>query len=106
MVRLKRGDLLSQTSTDYLIGTMESSHTGKQRLRGAVPIGWSFGHKTGTGQDLAGRTAGYNDVGLLIAPDGRSYAIAVMIGDTPKPIADRQALMQSVVASVVANHGS
>ena len=106
LVRLKRGDLLSQTSTDYLIGTMESSHTGKQRLRGAVPMGWSFGHKTGTGQDLAGRTAGYNDVGLLIAPDGRSYAIAVMIGDTPKPIADRQALMQSVVASVVANHGS
>lgn len=84
---------------------MESSHTGKQRLRGAVPAGWTFGHKTGTGQDLAGRTAGYNDVGLLIAPDGRSYAIAVMIGDTPKPIPARQALMQAVVASVVANHG-
>ena len=104
LARLKRGDLLSKSSTDYLIGTMESSHTGKQRLRGAVPMGWSFGHKTGTGQDLGGRTAGYNDVGLLIAPDGRSYAIAVMIGDTPKPIAERQALMQAVVASVVANH--
>ncbi len=104
LARLKRGDLLSKSSTDYLIGTMESSRTGKQRLRGAVPMGWSFGHKTGTGQDLGGRTAGYNDVGLLIAPDGRSYAIAVMIGDTPKPIAERQALMQAVVASVVANH--
>ena len=106
LARLKRGDLLSGSSTDYLIGTMESSHTGKQRLRGAVPTGWSFGHKTGTGQDLAGHTAGYNDVGLLIAPDGRSYAIAVMIGDTPKPIAARQALMQAIVASVVANHAS
>lgn len=104
LARLKRGDLLSKGSTDYLIGTMESSHTGKQRLRGAVPPGWSFGHKTGTGQDLGARTAGYNDVGLLTAPDGRSYAIAVMIGDTPKPIPARQALMQAVVASVVANH--
>lgn len=105
LARLKRGDLLSQASSDYLIGTMESSRTGKQRMRGAVPPGWSFGHKTGTGQDLGGRTAGYNDVGLLIAPDGKSYAIAVMIGDTPKSIPARQALMQAVVASVVANHG-
>ncbi|MFA6124844.1 MAG: serine hydrolase [Sphingomonas sp.] len=102
---LKRGDLLSRSSTEYLLATMESSRTGKQRLRGAVPLGWTFGHKTGTGQDLAGRTAGYNDVGVLIAPDGRSYAIAVMIGDTPKPIPARQALMQAVVASVVENHG-
>ena len=105
LARLKRGDLLSRMSSEYLIGTMESSHTGKQRMRGAVPPGWSFGHKTGTGQDLGKRTAGYNDVGLLIAPDGKSYAIAVMIGDTPKSIPERQALMQAVVASVVANHG-
>lgn len=106
LAKLKRGELLSRNSTDYLIGTMESSKTGKQRLRGAVPAGWSFGHKTGTGQDLAGRTAGYNDVGVLIAPDGRSYSLAVMIGDTPRPIAERQAVMQAVVASVVMNHGA
>ena len=106
LAKLKRGELLSRSSTEYLIGTMESSRTGKQRLRGAVPPGWSFGHKTGTGQDLAGRTAGYNDVGVLIAPDGRSYSLAVMIGDTPRPIPERQALMQAVVAAVVMNHGA
>lgn len=105
LARLKRGELLSPASTRYLIGTMEASRTGRMRLRGAVPAGWSFGHKTGTGQDLERHTAGYNDVGLLLAPDGRSYAIAVMIGDTDKPIAARQALMQQVVASVIAAHG-
>jgi beta-lactamase class A len=105
LAKLKRGELLSPSSTDYLIGTMESSHTGKQRMRGAVPPGWSFGHKTGTGQDLLGRTAGYNDVGLLMAPDGRAYALAVMIGDTPRPIPARQELMQHVVEAVVASHG-
>jgi len=104
LAELKRGRLLSKASTDYLIGTMESSRTGPQRMRGAVPAGWQFGHKTGTGQDLGSRTAGYNDVGILIAPDGRAYTIAVMIGDTPQPIRVRQALMQAVVASVVANH--
>jgi beta-lactamase class A len=104
LAKLKLGQLLSKSSTDYLIGTMESSKTGRQRMHGAVPAGWNFGHKTGTGQDLSGRTAGYNDVGLLMAPDGRSYAVAVMIGDTPRAIPERQALMQAVVTAVVASH--
>ncbi len=104
LARLKRGDLLSGTSTSYLISTMESSLTGRQRLRGAVPPGWSFGHKTGTGQNLVGRTAGYNDVGILTAPGGQSYAVAVLIGDTRRPVPERQALMQAVVASLVATH--
>jgi beta-lactamase class A len=104
LAKLKQGKLLSPNSTQYLMGTMELSHTGKQRLRGAVPPGWTFGHKTGTGQDLGGRTAGYNDVGFLIAPDGKAYSIAVMIGDTPRPIPARQALMQAVVEAVVATH--
>jgi beta-lactamase class A len=104
LAKLKRGALLSPTSTSYLMGTMESSRTGKQRMRGAVPPGWSFGHKTGTGQDLLRRTAGYNDVGLLTAPDGQSYAIAIMIGDTSRTIPERQALMQSVVTAVVNSH--
>ncbi|WP_200911470.1 serine hydrolase, partial [Sphingomonas sp. Leaf33] len=104
LARLKKGVLLSPASTRYLVETMESSKTGKYRMRGAVPPGWTFGHKTGTGQDFLGRTAGYNDVGLLIAPDGRTYAVAIMIGDTRRPIQDRQLLMQGVVSAIVANH--
>ena len=105
LARLQRGELLSPSSTAWLITTMQSSHTGKQRLRGAVPPGWQFGHKTGTGQDLGGRTAGYNDVGILVAPDGRTYTLAVMIGDTRRSIQERQALMQAVVTAIVAQHG-
>ena len=104
LARLKKGLLLSPQSTQYLVATMESSKTGKYRMRGAVPPGWTFGHKTGTGQNLLSRTAGYNDVGLLTAPDGRAYAIAVMIGDTARTIQDRQLLMQGVVKAVVASH--
>lgn len=104
LARLKRGELLSPVSTQWLITTMQASHTGKFRLRGALPPGWQLAHKTGTGQDLFGRTAGYNDVALLTAPDGRSYALAVMIGDTPRPINERQLLMHAVVRAIVAEH--
>ncbi|MBX3593584.1 serine hydrolase [Sphingomonas sp.] len=104
LARLKAGEVLKPDSARWLMNVMEGSHTGRMRLRGAVPPGWTFGHKTGTGQDLGGRTAGYNDVGILTAPDGKAYTIAVMIGDTPRPIPQRQELMQAVVASIVANH--
>jgi beta-lactamase class A len=104
LARLHRGELLSPNATTWLLSTMGGAKTGKARVRGAVPPGWLYGHKTGTGQDLGGRTAGFNDVGILTAPDGRSYAVAVMIGDTSRPIRERQLLMQAVASAIVAHH--
>lgn len=104
LARLKAGELLSASSTSFLTNVMSGTRTGKARLRAAVPPGWVLAHKTGTGQDLGARTAGFNDIGILTAPDGKAYSIAVMIGDTPRPVRERQQLMQAVVASVVANH--
>ena len=100
LARLARGELLSETSTGVLLGTMGMSITGRARLRAALPEGWRIAHKTGTGQDLGRRNAGFNDVGLLTAPDGRRYAIAVMIGDTLEPMPARQHLIQQVAAAV------
>ena len=100
LARLARGEILSETSTRILLTTMSESVTGRARLRAALPAGWQIAHKTGTGQDFDGRNAGFNDVGLLTAPDGRRYALAVMIGDTQRPIRERQELIQSVAAAV------
>ncbi|WP_242097400.1 serine hydrolase [Sphingomonas sp. CROZ-RG-20F-R02-07] len=100
LARLARGELLSETSTRILLDTMGASLTGRARLRAALPPGWSIAHKTGTGQDLGARNAGFNDVGLLTAPDGRRYALAVMIGDTRRPMHDRQLLIQAVASAV------
>nr|WP_306670068.1 serine hydrolase [Sphingomonas sp. R-74633] len=106
LARLKRGELLSPNSTAWLISTMDGAKTGRARVHGAVPAGWVYGHKTGTGQDLGARTAGFNDVGILTAPDGKAYALAVMIGDTRRPVRERQLLMQAVAQAIVANHVS
>ncbi|MGI4730411.1 MAG: serine hydrolase [Janthinobacterium lividum] len=102
LARLARGELLSETSTRILLDTMGNSVTGRARLRAALPGGWTIAHKTGTGQDLGTRNAGFNDVGLLTAPDGTRYAIAVMIGDSRAPMRERQELIQSVAAQVAA----
>lgn len=104
LAKLKRGEMLSAGSTQLLLSTMESARTGPQRVKGGVPAGWRYGHKTGTGQELGAFQAGFNDVGILTAPDGSSYAIAVMIGGTSAPIPERWALMQSVSRTVAAMH--
>lgn len=104
LIKLHRGELLSSASTRHLIDLMTSSGTGKLRLRAGVPTNWQFAHKTGTGQNLNSRTAGYNDIGLMIAPDGTAYAVVVLIAETTRPIPDRQAMMQGVSATVGANH--
>jgi beta-lactamase class A len=100
LARLARGELLSESSTRVFVETMGQTLTGRARLRAAAPAGWQVAHKTGTGQDLNGRNAGFNDVGLLTAPDGRRYAVSVMIGDTRASTTARQQLIQSVARAV------
>lgn len=106
LARLSRGELLSETSTRLLLDTMAASVTGRARLRAAIPAGWKVAHKTGTGQELGRRNAGFNDVGLVTAPDGRRYTIAVMIGDTNAPMRLRQQLIQDVCGALTGSRPS
>jgi beta-lactamase class A len=104
LARLKRGELLSAASTAYLLDIMSRTHTGPNRLKGGLASGWTLNHKTGTGQELGGAQAGYNDIGILTAPDGKSYAVAVMIKLTSTPLPARMTLMNEVVRAVIAQH--
>jgi beta-lactamase class A len=104
LARLKRGELLSPSSIQHLLGIMSNTKTGANRLKGGLQPGWVLNHKTGTGQVLGDAQAGYNDIGILTAPDGRSYAVAVMIKLTSVPLPVRMALMNDVVRAVIVQH--
>jgi beta-lactamase class A len=104
LARLKRGELLSRGSTQRLLDIMSHTKTGANRLKGGLEPGWVLNHKTGTGQELDGYQAGYNDIGILTAPDGKSYAVAVMIKLTKVPLPVRMTLMNDVVRAVIAQH--
>lgn len=100
LAALSRGELLSEESTIRVTGLMTASRTGPRRLKGGLPPGWSIAHKTGTGQDFQGASLGINDVGLLVAPDGRTYAVAVMMRRTRHAVPSRLAFMQSISVAV------
>lgn len=99
--QLRQGQLLSPASTALLTSLMAASRTGPQRMRAGLGPDWALAHKTGTGQELGSLATGYNDVGILTAPDGRTYAVAVMIASTRQSIPVRQRLMADVVRAVV-----
>jgi beta-lactamase class A len=104
LAALKRGDLLSPASTARLLRIMSQTSTGKNRLRGGLKPGWTLSHKTGTGQVLGSTQAGYNDIGILTAPNGRSYSVAVMIKKTSTPLGVRMKLMNDVVRATIVQH--
>ena len=109
LAALKRGELLSRDSTQVILDIMAKCKTGPRRLKGGLPADWTIAHKTGTGQDFKGASIGINDVGLITAPDGRTYAVAVMLQRTHKATPARLELMQAVTRAVVetwrAEHG-
>ena len=103
LAKLKQGDLLSPTSTRRLLSIMAATKTGKARVRAALSPGWKWSHKTGTGQVLQGRIGGINDIGLLTAPDGTVYTMALMTVPNRSDGA-AQNLMQSVTRAIIAAH--
>jgi beta-lactamase class A len=102
--RLAKGELLSPTSTRLLLDIMSRVKSGPERLKAGVPAGWGFVHKTGTGQILSPVSTGYNDIGIMTAPDGTRYAVVVMMGSTTASIPDRMAFMQFVTRTVATYH--
>lgn len=104
LARLAKGELLSPASTRLILDIMARTSSGPNRLKAGVPAGWRFLHKTGTGQVLPPVSTGYNDIGIMTAPDGTRYAVAVMMGSTTAPIPDRMAFMQFVSRTVGTYH--
>lgn len=109
--QLHEGALLSEASTQQYLAWLDEVKSGPNRLKGGLPEGWSIGHKTGTGQVLdivppgdPADQSGYNDVGILTAPDGSVYTVAVLIGRTQVPVPARMDMMHGVVRAVAGYH--
>lgn len=105
--KLDKGQLLSAKSTRYLLGLMEAQ-TIPLRLRAGLPPGYRFADKTGTTGTVHGRTAAFNDTGIVTAPDGHTAIITALLSDSDASFPERNALfatlMRDVVADVLAPH--
>lgn len=77
--KLLTGKLHSAKSTRYLMGVMERTVTGPDRLKAGVPAGWTLGHKTGTSSTHRGVACATNDVGYVRRADGEWVVIVALL---------------------------
>lgn len=68
-----RGEWLSPSSRQVLLGAMAQTTTGKKRMPAALPDSARLAHKTGT----LSRTA--SDIGIFYTADGRPIAAAIYV---------------------------
>jgi len=101
---LADGRLLSAPSTEHLLAVMGRTRTGPDRLRGGAPAGWRVAHKTGSSGAWRGLSVATNDVGVLTAPDGTRVAVAVFVGESRAPAAERAGAIAAVARAVGANY--
>jgi beta-lactamase class A len=72
--------ILSDSTFNFLLKTMIETSTGKNRIKGQLPEGIIVAHKTGSsGRNDEGVTAAANDIGIIILPDGKHFAISVFV---------------------------
>ncbi len=89
--KLAQGRLASPQSTAYLMGVIERTRTGANRLKGLLPPGTVIGHKTGT----VGSST--NDVGVITLPDGAGrVAVSVFIKGSTDTGAERERIIAHI----------
>jgi beta-lactamase class A len=98
---LVNGWLLSPRSSGLLLETMGKTRAFSDRLKAGLPTGWLIAHKSGPGTISQGLPGSTNDVGILMAPDARSFVVAaVFISDSQATEHDRATLIANVARAV------
>ena len=68
-----RGEYLSDSSRQVLLGSMSRTVTGKRRIPAHIPLEARVSHKTGSLNNTS------SDIGLIECPDGRVIAVAIYV---------------------------
>jgi beta-lactamase class A len=98
--RLFRGELLSRSSTAYLIDILKSTTTSPTRIKGALPPGTVVAHKTGSYLAVHGVVGATNDSGVIFLPNGGQLAISVYVKASTRKDADRdRVIAQAALAA-------
>ena len=91
---------LNREHTELLLEWMRQTPRGAARIPAQLPSGTRTMHKAGSSGTEDGRTAAWNDIGLVSLPDGRQLAIAVFITDSRADDATRDAVIARIARAI------
>lgn len=99
--------LVSAGNQEFIREMMRRCGTGNGRIAAGLPEGVEFAHRTGSGYvNERGEVIAVNDGGYVTLPDGRSYAIAVLVKDFAGPQEDADAAIAEVSKAVYEAHAA
>ncbi|WP_177176876.1 class A beta-lactamase [Faunimonas pinastri] len=96
---LWNGRLLPTKSTKHLLDLLYGQ-TKPSRLRAGIPAGVRLADKCGTSESLHGRTAAFNDIGIMTWPDGRTVIVAAFLTGSKASQAERNQLFADLAHDV------
>jgi beta-lactamase class A len=91
-----KGNVLSKSSTDFLIKVMEATTTSPKRLKGLLPEGTVVAHKSGTSSTKDSLAAATNDVGVISLPNGKHLIISAFVSDSKASDTTRDAVIARI----------
>jgi beta-lactamase class A len=96
LLRLCDHSPLTGEHTAMLLAWMRDTPRGPNRIKGGLPPGTIVMHKPGTSGTANGLTAAWNDIGLIVLPDGRKLALAIFVTDSKADDATRDAVVARI----------
>ncbi len=94
-------NILSKNNYNFLWKTMVETTTGPNKLKGKLPKEAIISHKTGySGANKDGLVAATNDIGIIILPNGKKFAIALFVSDSMENEKTNDGIMADVAKVV------
>ncbi len=93
---LRKGELLSKSSTQLMLTLMHECQTGKEKIRAQFPDAYVANRSGGSGRDAVGVVLADNDVGFALLPDGRCLYIAIFINRSSASDAEHRSMFKAV----------
>jgi beta-lactamase class A len=97
--KLWHNELLSPTYSKYLLDLMYAQ-TLTHRLRGGLPPGVKLADKSGTSGEIDGLSAAYNDIGIMVWPNGDAVIVAAFLSGSNVPPKQRDAMYAELARDV------
>lgn len=100
--QLWRGELLSAASTRHLLSLLYAQ-TIPDRLRAGIPADVRLADKCGTSYTIDGKTAAFNDIGILTWPDGRTVIVAAFLTGSHASETRMNAMFKALARAITAD---
>ena len=94
------GEIISESSRDFLFRIMYETSTGADRLISLLPPDVIVAHKTGTSGIVSGIQAATNDVGIIILPDDEYYTISVFVINSKENTSTNEKIIADISKTV------